>query len=237
MTSFALKIIALISMSFDHFGDAFIGHFSFLNLIGRLAFPIFAFQISEGYIHTKSIRKYFMRLFIFAIISQLPFNLFLQKVSPTSTCELNIFFTLLLGLICMIIYDFFINLKGKILEYKLFNIEIRSIIGIVASFIIAYIGEILHVDYGFWGVIVIFSFYLFKNNKLAMIISYISLCIIRYGVFIILTGFYINYIYSCIFTILSILLIALYNGKQGYKVKYLLYLFYPIHLLIFYFLL
>ena len=237
MTSFVLKIIALISMFFDHFGDAFIRHFSFFNLIGRIAFPIFAFQISEGYIHTKSIKKYVMRLFIFAIISQLPFNLFLQKFLPTSTSKLNIFFTLLLGLICMIIYDFFINFKGKIMEHKLFNIEIRSIIGIIASFITAYIGEILHVDYGFWGVIVIFSFYLFKNNKLAMIISYIGLCITRYGIFIILKGFYINYIYSCIFTILPILFIAFYNGKQSYKIKYLLYLFYPIHLLIFYFLL
>ena len=71
MTSFVLKIIALITMFCDHFGDAFIGHTSALNVIGRIAFPIFAFQISEGYIHTKNIKKYIARLLIFAIISQI----------------------------------------------------------------------------------------------------------------------------------------------------------------------
>ena len=60
MTSFALKIVALISMFCDHFGAAFYsGQLSYLNLIGRIAFPIFAFQISEGYTHTKNIKKYF----------------------------------------------------------------------------------------------------------------------------------------------------------------------------------
>ena len=62
MTSFSLKIIAIVAMFCDHFGDAFFGQFSFLNLIGRMAFPIFAFQISEGYTHTKNLRKYFLRL-------------------------------------------------------------------------------------------------------------------------------------------------------------------------------
>ena len=76
MTSFALKIIALLSMFCDHFGDAFIGHYSFLNLIGRFAFPIFAFQISEGFIYTKNLKKYFLRLGIFAIIAQVPFHYF-----------------------------------------------------------------------------------------------------------------------------------------------------------------
>ena len=53
----------------DHSGDAFIGHFSFLNLIGRIAFPIFAFQVVQGYIHTHNVKKYALRLFIFAFIS------------------------------------------------------------------------------------------------------------------------------------------------------------------------
>lgn len=234
ITSFILKIIALVTMFCDHFGDAFIGHFSFFNLIGRIAFPIFAFQLSEGYTHTHNLKKYFFRLFLFAIISQLPFQLFLNKFLPTAGNTLNIFFTLTLGLLCMVLYDYFLNISNKELSFKIFGIEFKKIIGILAVLLIAYIGNLLNVDYGFWGIIVIFSFYLFKNNKLAMILSYVILCIIRYGLFIIDNGFYIQYIYLGLATIFPIIFISLYNGKQGYKIKYLLYVFYPVHLLLLY---
>ena len=236
MTSFVLKMIALISMFCDHFSDSVIGHFNILNLIGRFAFPIFAFQISEGYIHTKNVKKYFGRLLIGACISQIPFYLFLKKFLPTSPIQLNIFFTLSLGLLCIIIYDYFSKVKNQELNYKIFHIPFKNLIGIIFAFFIAYIGELLKVDYGFWGIIVIFAFYIFKNHKLAMILSYICLCIIRYGYRIIFYGFHIQYVYFSIFTILAILFISLYNGKQGYKIRYLLYIFYPLHLLLLYFL-
>ena len=61
MSSFVLKIIAVITMFIDHLGYTIFGKFSYLNYIGRISFPIFAFQISEGYIHTKNLKKYFMR--------------------------------------------------------------------------------------------------------------------------------------------------------------------------------
>lgn len=104
MSSFVLKMIAVFSMCFDHFGYLFsAGNFSFCNLIGRLAFPIFAFQISEGYTHTRDLKKYFWRLFLFAVISQIPFNLFEYAFGFDLT--LNIFFTLLLGLTAIFAYD------------------------------------------------------------------------------------------------------------------------------------
>ena len=81
MSSFVLKMIAIISMFIDHIGYVIFGKFSYFNYIGRLAFPIFAFQISEGYIHTKNLKKYFLRLFLFAIISQIPFMLFHNLIS------------------------------------------------------------------------------------------------------------------------------------------------------------
>ena len=235
MTSFVLKIIALITMFCDHFGYAFLGHFSIFNLIGRIAFPVFAFQISEGYIHTKNIRKYIIRLLAFAIISQIPFHLFLQRFLPNSVGTLNIFFTLLLGLLCMIIYNYISNIKRTYLQHKILGINLGKIIGFIVILIIAYIGQLFNVDYGVWGILVIFAFYLFKNNKLAMVVSYICLCIIRYGYLIILHGFYWQYIYLAMSTIFPITFIILYNGKQGYKIKYLLYLFYPLHLLSLYF--
>ncbi len=239
MTSFVLKLIALVTMFCDHFGDAFVGHYSFFNIIGRIAFPIFAFQISEGYIHTKNLKKYIIRLFGFALISQIPFHLFLKDFLPSSVGNLNIFFTLLLGLLSMIVFDYFSNAKHKILEKKIFKLKIGPIIGILAVLLISYIGNLLNVDYGYWGVLVIFAFYLFKQNKLMMIMSFICLCIIRYAFDIVsysVSSQYLclQYIYLMFATMFPIIFISLYNGKQGPKIKYLLYLFYPIHLALLY---
>jgi len=103
MSAFVLKIIAMITMTCDHVSYLIFGGFSFLNYIGRIAFPIFAYQISEGYIHTSNLRKYFLRLLVFALISQIPFSLFLSMYSDNF--YLNIFFTLLLGLLAITVYD------------------------------------------------------------------------------------------------------------------------------------
>ena len=97
MTSFALKIIAMITMLIDHSGDAYFKRTTAMNFIGRIAFPIFAFQITEGYTHTKNLKKYFLRLFIFALLSQIPFWLF--ESTFTSNFTLNIFFYIILWII------------------------------------------------------------------------------------------------------------------------------------------
>jgi hypothetical protein len=100
MTSFVLKIIAMITMFCDHLGYAIFSKFSAFNYIGRISFPLFAFGISEGYAHTKSKKNYCIRLLMFAIISQVPFNLFCSIFR--TGFMLNIFFTLLIGLIAII---------------------------------------------------------------------------------------------------------------------------------------
>ena len=223
MTSFKLKIIAIITMVCDHLGDALFSVVAPLNFIGRMAFPIFAFQISEGYIHTKNIKRYLLRIFVFAIISQIPFYLFINKYLNNS--GLNIFFSLLLGLISIIVFDF---IKNKI------SSKMGKFVAVIPVIFICILGEIINVDYGWWGVLTIFSFYFFKSSKLKMIIAFVILCIIRYGIQIILYGFSVTYIYLMLYTMFPIILIALYKGKQGKKIKYLSYAFYPIHLLLLY---
>lgn len=235
MTSFALKIIAIISMFCDHLGDSLIGHYSFLNLIGRIAFPIFAFQISEGFIHTKNIKKYFLRLGIFAIISQIPFSLFVSKYLHASIFSLNVFFTLFLGLLSIYLYNYIEKRFKKLDKNNLQKHYIDELIGFIIVLLIAYIAKLINTDYGFWGVIIVFIFYFFKKDKLAMIISFITLCSLRYGIQIIQGRYNTPTLLLGIFTTLSIIFISLYNGKQGKKIKYLLYFFYPIHLLLLYF--
>ena len=217
MSAFVLKIIAIITMFIDHLGYAiYNGKFSYFNYIGRLAFPIFAFQISEGYIHTKNLKNYFFRLFLFAIISQLPFMLFTSIIS--NQISLNVFFTLLLGLLCIYIYD-----KSK---YKTLAIFASIAIGIIANF--------LHCDYGFYGVAIILMFYIFKNNFIYASLSFLIATAIKFIIPIYKYGLNPAYIYLFLCTCIPIILFSVYNGKKGKNTGYLLYLFYPIHFLLIY---
>lgn len=226
MTSFVLKVIAMITMFCDHLGDSMLKGYSNFNLIGRIAFPIFAFQISEGYQKTSNLKKYFLRLFIFAIISQIPYMLVLSLFSD-NIYKFNIFFTLFFGLLTIFVYD-------KINNFKI-NKFIKFFYGFTFMLFIGYIAQLLRFDYGFWGIIVIFSFYLFRNSKLISTICFLILCVIKYIVQIIINGYDYRYILMCICTMLPIVFINMYNKKQGYKIKYFLYLFYPVHLLFLYF--
>lgn len=146
-SSFTLKIIAIIFMLCDHFGDAILKPFSFFNVLGRIAFPIFAFQLTEGYIHTKNLKKYFKRLIIFAIISQIPFMLFSSTF--TSRFSLNIFFTLFIGLFAIYIYD------------KSHN----KFLGTLVTIFLCALAQLIKTDYGAWGVCIIMIFYIFKDKK------------------------------------------------------------------------
>lgn len=219
MTSFSLKVLACISMFLDHLSYALTGHMTFLNYIGRLAFPIFAYQISEGYSHTKNLKKYFSRLLIFAIVSQIPFSLFLT-MSGRSFWNLNVMFTLLLGLICIYFWD---HLSNKLLP---------SIILILACVV----AELTNMDYGYFGVLLVFGFYLFKNHKALLVTFFFTLLLIHYLPSMIASNFYYQYYILIACTFSAIIPILLYNGKQGKKIKYFLYLFYPVHLLLLYFL-
>ena len=104
MSIFIIKIIACITMFLDHIKYAIPMTNNYVTkYLGRFAFPLFAFIITEGYVHTKDLRKYYKRLIIFAIISQIPFMLFRTLVGEY--LMLNVIFTLLLGLISITVYD------------------------------------------------------------------------------------------------------------------------------------
>ena len=126
-----IKVIACISMLFDHLRYAIpeINDYFFLKNIGRLSFPLFAFCIVEGYIHTKNLKKYLLRLFVFGLISQYPFMLFRTLVNDYF--YINIMFTFILGIIAIMCID------------KIDN----KIIGTILSLIVIALGKLLHVDY------------------------------------------------------------------------------------------
>lgn len=214
MSTFALKLIAIISMLIDHVTVVFItGNlwlYSIGRIIGRLAFPIFVFLIVEGFFHTRNIKKYLTRLGIFAIISEIPFDLAFYN-SYMHKGHQNIFFTLFLGLLAIYLINTVENkYKSKMLFVNLANAGITMAFSLAAA--------LLKTDYGFMGILLIVAFYLFRGSKPLLIFS-----------MLILSG---DLIQAC--SVLSIIPIAFYNGQKGRNIKYFFYVFYPAHLLILY---
>lgn len=212
MTVFIIKIIACITMVLDHIKYICEPTTNFATMyLGRMSFPLFAFLLTEGYVHTSNLKKYFSRLIIFGIISQIPFMIFRTYVGEW--LMLNIMFTLLLGLLAILVFDKF--------ENKYLSIPFVCII--------VYCGKLFRVDYGWFGVLVIFLLYLFRNHKVLLTISYVGVILIYYYL---LNCLNLKYIFSIIFTIAPIFIILLYNGKEGKKLKYFYYWFYPVHMII-----
>ena len=212
MNGLILKIIALITMMIDHYGAIFHGDIQLFRIIGRLAFPIYCFLLVEGYMHTRDVKKYASRLFIFALISELPFDLaFYGKLGSQHQ---NIFFTLFIGLIAMYFMDKY--------ETSLKRLFIFYLAGILAT--------LLATDYSIIGIIYILSFYYTRNLPKEKRIPIVGLII-----------FVVNLLSMARlqqYALLALPLLYLYNGKPGPKYKAIQILFYaayPLHLLIYYY--
>jgi hypothetical protein len=195
-------------MIIDHIGFAFFPNAIILRLIGRISFPIFAFQLSVGYSHSKNKLKHIFTMLSFAIISQIPYMLFVSTAEESFA--LNIGFTLLLGLLCLYSIE---NINDKLLS--------TAVIGILLL-----VAAYLPIDYGVYGILSILFFYLFRDNKFATLVSQI-IANIYYGLTL---G-----IWAQSLSLISLIPIFLYNNKKGRSCKWLFYIFYPAHLLIIYF--
>lgn len=211
-----LKYIAFISMFIDHFNKAIITPYlnyqqplvaisTIFDIIGRIAFPIFAFMVVEGFYKTKSRGKYLRNLLIFAIISEIPYDMFQSKVFINNRSQ-NIMWALALGLLTLIIVD---KLKEKIKNKYTWLILSILIVGVNAI-----IATLLSFDYDYYSIIIIFILYLFYDKRLVgSLISYLV-------------------IIKEVYAISGFAAINFYNGEKGRQNKLFNYLFYPIHLLI-----
>ncbi|ERJ13034.1 TraX family protein [Haloplasma contractile] len=235
MTSTKLKLLAILSMLIDHMAVVLIEQSDPIYIImrgfGRLAFPIFAFLIAEGYVHTSNKLRYLFRLFLFALVSEIPFDLAFKGELIDFSSQ-NIFFTLSFGLATIYVYDQFILTELKQYGQKMtsegnklnptINI-VKILIGMLSIVIILLLADFIKTDYFSIGVLLIFIFYLFREHLLAKSVAFLF-------VNLVLSQFNIHAIQ--IVASLSLVLILLYNHKKGRNLKYLFYIFYPGHLLI-----
>ena len=238
MSSFLIKIIALICMTLDHAGDLLVGHFTFLNIIGRIAFPLFAFQLVLGYIHTKDVKKYLFRMAIFALISQIPFT-FMILCGNGDITLLNVFFTFIIGIVTLILYD---------------TKQIPALVRIIGIITLIILAQVINVDFQAFGIALILFIYIFyddkniskkynKNDiltypynltpitrKVVLVSGILVLSFLKYSDYFATlpnTAFQLS-----IFTFLPTIFMLLYNGKKGSSLKYFFYIYYPLHIII-----
>lgn len=235
LTGSTLKLIAMVTMLIDHIGASILengvlvkvgsqsvysadvaalhayNRWQFVDRIlrftGRLAFPIFCFLLVEGFVHTRDWRKYFVRLFVFSLVSEIPFDLAFFDKGIFYWEYQNVFFTLWIGILVMAGMKFLEEREGldKMVRYFLQA-------GIVLAGMA--LAEFLRTDYGDFGVFAIALLYVLRGNRKMQAV-----------------GGGISFLWE-ITAPLAFFPIYHYNGKRGLSLKYVFYVFYPLHLLI-----
>ena len=231
LTSNMLRILAMAFMICDHLWAKVVPGNDWMTYVGRMTFPIFAFMISEGFIHTSNLKKYILRLLAFAVISEIPFNLFYGG-SWFYPYHQNVMFTLLFGLLAIMLID-----KAKK------NRDAKTIVKSALLVILLGIASfICFVDYGFLGFLIIIMFYLFRNFPFAWLAQLAAMVIINCelfeGQFIVVDLFGKSFEFATQgFAVFSLIPIWLYGGRKGKSSKimqYGFYAFYPLHMIIIY---
>lgn len=197
-----LKWIALLTMTIDHIGLVLFPKFLFLRIIGRIAFPIFAYQLAVGFRKTSNRTRYALRLAAFSFVSQPVYSLIHRH-------GLNIGFTLLAAFFMLFLWEIK-NPVGKLL----------AIVWIAAIF---FFGQPL--EYGFYGIALIFCFYIFDGKPKET------------GISIVLLNLFYGFDTRAWIQLYSLFTIPLIykEWKQSMSFpKWLFYVYYPLHLLVLY---
>ena len=231
ITSMALHVMAMLFMLSDHLWATVIPwQANWMTCVGRLAFPIFAFMTVEGFFYTKNLKRYMGRMLLFAIISEIPFNL-MTSGSFIYPFHQNVLWTFLLGLLLM-------NLNEKAKKTGKLWLQVLTAMG---TFLLGTIvGMITFVDYMHYGIWMILVFYFFRGRQWwnyvcqFVLLAYINYSIRGLSYDVTLFGTVVWIPQQC-FALLALIPIWIYRGKQGPHNKFLqytYYAFYPLHLLI-----
>ncbi len=231
-----LKGLAMLFMAFDHayMTVVNVAGFQWMTQIGRIAFPIFAFQIAEGYTHTSSKKKYLKNLFLFALLSEIPYNLMMggELIGPFHQ---NVMFTFCIALLFLMLID-----RIRALHTPLF-VKVLLIGG--SCLLSVAVGTLTFVDYSGFGVLTVLIFYIAKlmpKKYLEVAVQVLGLWAINW---VFLGGKVIIFSNGIEFpeqglALLSLLFIWMYNGKKSLSgkadrvFKYTSYFFYPAHILL-----
>ena len=219
-----LKILAMIFMVMDHVWATLPVQGDWLTCVGRLAFPIFAFQIAEGYAHTHDAKAYRRRLLIWALITEIPFN-FMTGGGFINPFHQNVLFTFWLSLLIIGRFDR-ARQRGGVLGWMF------AAVWLLAGFML---GFVTFVDYYGYGILMVILFHFFRGNKLAQFIGMVLVNVVwmkglGYPVEILGREWFVP---QQALAMLALIPIWLYNGEQGpynKTIRRACYAFYPAHI-------
>ena len=224
-----LKVIAMVCMLLDHMWGTVVSGNLWMTCVGRIAFPIFAFQVAEGYAHTKNFKRYLLRMFLFALAAEIPFNLMTGGwwIHPLGQ---NVMFTFCLSLLLIRIID-----KARAKHWSL------GLVAVIVGAIVGYfVGMFTFVDYYGFGILMVLVFWLFRDVRFGWLIQLAAMIYINFEM---IGGMHYEFflfgkslmLATQGFAVLALIPIWLYNGRQGSGSKvfrYAVYAFYPVHMLI-----
>ncbi len=219
--SLTLKLIAIITMTLDHIAIFFFKSNSpiyyGLRAVGRISFPIFAFLLTVGYFHTTNLKKYLGRLISFALITEIIYDYSFYNRFYYSKSQ-NIFFTLTLGLITIYLLD----KTNKLIKNQITDAKDQKIILLTINILIislaSFLSALLNLDYSIIGIIMISTFYLFKNKYLIFITLLLTTLVFASNI--------------QLYSLISLYFIFNYQDQKMVNHKYFFYCYYPFHLLI-----
>ena len=200
----AVVLISRSTIVLFHWGGSSVTLYAMMRKIGRLAFPIFAFLLVEGFLHTRNRKRYGISLLLFALISEIPWNL--EHTGTIFYEKQNVFFTLFLGYMGLCAYEYF---QGQIC---------RQVLSVFSLYLLT---MFMKSDYGLTGFGFIILMYAVREQKLLRAV--LGCCFLS----------------STWVGGLAFIPISLYNGKRGFIrspiLKYAFYAFYPVHILVLYY--
>ena len=230
LTAAGLQCIAMVCMLLDHLWATVVPGNEWMTCLGRLAFPIYAFSIVEGYTHTHHLSKYVLRLLLFALVSEIPFNLMCSG-SMWYPIHQNVLWTFLLGLAL-------VHWNARAVQLPLWRRILRGGCSALLGFLV---GTLTMVDYYGFGVLMILVFWFFRGRKWWCLLGQLLL------LWVINTELMGGLVYEFqalgrlwvvhqqSFALLALIPIWLYRGSQGYNrpwFRYFRYCFYPGHMLL-----
>lgn len=172
-----LKVIALVTMLIDHIGAIFFPGEMLWRTIGRVAFPIFSWQLAEGFIHTSSRSKYALRLFLFGCVSQAPY-MFLNPDISMAPLHINIMFQLFTGVLLLAAAEAGVKAFRRSREKAFPNI-ILSLFWLTVCCILVIVPDLLNAwnpdfrfSYGTYGQLMFLIFYFFRSSAAKTVLAY-----------------------------------------------------------------
>ena len=235
LTANQLKLIACVSMLIDHIGYVFFPQVKVLRYIGRIAMPIYCYQTAIGGYYTHDKKKYILRMTVFMILSEIPFDLAFQKKFFDWSYN-SVMVTLLIGLCCVLASEEF---KNRIKTPRLWILP-----SVVVFLLGGALAELANTDYGCVGVAFIACFYYFRKNPTAMSLTFVFIAAVMTVIRQWINRQGLSYAWSMLsggnfylhietFAAVALIFIFLHNGERGKKTKaiqYGFYAFYPVHL-------